>query len=194
MGNDSSVFTPEENAALQEAEKHRRDVRKAFGLPDPESPPVKPRTGNIGTPAEILRNPEETRARTAAKESEKRPPKQSAKVYQPGKSWGMLFASLVATPEFQRLRARDLHVLNVIIACRDSKTGESAPGRALIAALTGFKTRTVDRSISALINRGLIRQTREAHWKKNAAFRVAENGEEIAENLQNSAPLNIGAQ
>jgi hypothetical protein len=110
-----------------------------------------------------------------------------------GKSWGPLFADLVATKQFQQLGARDLHVLSAFIASRNNNDGECAPGRNRVVALTGYLPRTVDRSVLSLKEQGLIRQTKEAHSGQNAAFRVAEDGEEIAQNLQERATPKSGA-
>ena len=144
--------------------------------------------------ARVAASEEITRDTDAATRRPAPAQEQSAKTKRAGKSWGMLFTSLVATLEFRSLRTRNLHVLCAIITSRDNKkNGECAPGRKKIEALTGYAPRTIDRALLELINCGIMRQVRKAHVGQNAAFLVAEDGDEIARNLRESATPSIGA-
>jgi DNA-binding MarR family transcriptional regulator len=167
------------------ADQRERAVNNLTKEPPPESAtPV----GSVA--AKIVRqSSERARAHAAAREEHAAEPKPARGKGTPKRapedstSWGKLRASLVAAPQFRTLGARDLHVLCALIAYRDNKTGESAPGREIIETLIGRKGRTVDRALRSLIDRGLIRQTRRACIGRNPSYRIAENGREIAANL-----------
>ena len=168
---------PDPEANLNESAKRFLD-----SFPDAERERVR-KNLTKDTPSEEI-----TPGRDAAARRPTRSRERGAKTRQTGKSWGMLFVSLVATPEFQSLRARNLHVLCALIVSRDNQNGgECAPGFEKIIALTGFAPRTIDRSLLELVNLGIIRQARKAHVGQNASYLIAEDGGEITRNQEAKA-------
>lgn len=192
-----------ELAAAIAAQEALEAKRRKLGIPEHTSPKQEqsPRAGNIGPIAsELVRDiaaaaqapasglEQIMRAPEAATRSPARAKERSTNTGQAGHSWGKLFLSLVGTSEYQSLRAREYRVLSVLIASRDNRNGgECAPGFEKIKALTGFSSRTVTRSLSELVNRGIIRQARKAHVGQNASYLTAESGKEIARNQEAKA-------